>query len=65
MYLPGPLQGHLDVDILDSAYASAHIGIIGYDIDFFRAEICVKGGIDYGLNILKVGTYVGFSTPDA
>ena len=50
----GPLKGHLDIDILDSAFATAHIGIIGYDFDFFRAELCVKGGIDYGLNILKV-----------
>ena len=54
--LPGPLNGHLDVDILDSAFATIHIGIFGIDFDIFRGELCFKGGIQYGLNILKVRT---------
>ena len=52
----GPLNGHLDVDILDSAFATIHIGIFGIDFDIFRGELCFKGGIEYGLNILKVRT---------
>ena len=53
-HVPGPLQGHLKVDILDSAFATLHIGIIGFDLDIFKAELCMKGHIEYGLNILKV-----------
>ncbi|KAI0217504.1 hypothetical protein LSAT2_030722 [Lamellibrachia satsuma] len=48
-----PLQGHLQVDVLDSAFATIHIGLFGIDFDIFRGEICFKGGIQYGLNILK------------
>ena len=36
------------------AWATVHVGIIGFDFDMFRAELCFKGGIEYGLNILKV-----------
>ena len=38
------------------AWATVHVGIIGFDFDMFRAELCFKGGIEYGLNILKVIT---------
>ena len=39
---------------MDSAFATLHIGIIGFDLDLYKAELCMKGHIDYGLNILKV-----------
>ena len=54
VHVSGPLQGHLQVDVLDSAFATIHIGLFGIDFDIFRGEICFKGGIQYGLNILKV-----------
>ena len=44
----------MKIDVLDSAYAVMHVGIIGFDLDIFRAELCFKGGIEYDLNILKV-----------
>ena len=50
----GPLQGHLKIDVMDSVYATIHIGLFGFDVDIFRGELCFKGGIQYGLNILKV-----------
>ena len=55
--VPGPLQGHLKVDILDSAYAILHVGIFGFDLTIFKAELCVKGHIEYELNILKVSIF--------
>ena len=54
VHVPGPLQGHLKVDILDSAFATLHFGFIGFDLHLFKAELCMKGHIEYGLNILKV-----------
>ena len=52
---PGPLEGHLLVDILDSAYLTFHLGLVGKkNIDMFRAEVCFKSEIKYNLNILKV-----------
>ena len=39
---------------MDSVFATLHIGIIGFDLDIFKAELCMKGHIEYELNILKV-----------
>ena len=44
----------MKVDFLDSAFATLHIGLIGFDFDIFRAEFCFKTGIEYELNTLKV-----------
>ena len=56
--IPGPLRGHMKVDVMDSAFATLHIGIIGFDLDLYKAELCMKGHIDYELNILKVSFIV-------
>ncbi|KAK2175673.1 hypothetical protein NP493_715g02033 [Ridgeia piscesae] len=48
-----PLQGHLVIDIFDTAYVTLHAGIVNKHIDIFRAEICFYGQIEYDLNILK------------
>ena len=52
--LIAPLKGHLIVDVDDKAYATIHLGILGLQLDFFRAELCFKGNIRYEINILKV-----------
>ncbi|KAI0234744.1 hypothetical protein LSAT2_014923 [Lamellibrachia satsuma] len=54
-----PLWGHMKVDFLDSAFATLHIGLIGFDFDIFRAEFCFKTGIEYELNTLKEFSYGG------
>ena len=49
-----PLAGHLKVNIHDAAWATIHVGILGFDLTIFKAEICFKGGIEYHLNMLAV-----------
>ena len=49
-----PLLASAKIDVLDTAWAEVHVGIFGLNYDIFRAELCYKGGIEYGLNILKV-----------
>ena len=49
-----PLAGHLIVDVHDGTWATIHVGILNFDFDIFRAEICFKGKIEYELNILGV-----------
>ena len=48
------MSGHLKVDVYDGAWVTINIGILNYNFDLFRAEICFKGQIEYELNILKV-----------
>ena len=31
---------------MDSVFATLHIGIIGFDLDIFKAELCMKGQIE-------------------
>ena len=56
--IAGPLRGHMKIDIMDSAFATLHVGIIGFDLDLYKAELCMKGHIEYELNILKVSFIV-------
>ncbi|KAK2165040.1 hypothetical protein NP493_1368g00013 [Ridgeia piscesae] len=48
-----PLLAKAKIDVLDTAWAEVHVGIFGLNYDIFRAQLCYKGGIEYGLNILK------------
>lgn len=50
----GPLSGYGKVTVEDKAWATVHVGIFGFDLDIFRAELCYKGEIGYDLNILAV-----------
>ena len=52
------MSGHLIVDVHDGAWVTVNIGILNYNFDLFRAEICFKGKIEYELNILKVSKMV-------
>ncbi|XP_078620549.1 uncharacterized protein LOC144887293 isoform X2 [Branchiostoma floridae x Branchiostoma japonicum] len=47
------LKGHFKLDVLDEAYATAHFGIINYNLDIVRIRVCFRGGIKYDVNILK------------
>lgn len=47
------LAGSFEVVVDDRVWAVAKLGIIGVNIDIFRAEACYKGGIGYDMNILK------------
>jgi len=53
------------VDVYDHAYAEAHCGLIGLNVEIVQALVCFKGHIEYDLNVLKVRTnlfvYEGFS----
>ena len=49
-----PLLAQAKVDILDKAWAELHVGMFAFNNDIFRAELCFKGRVEYGLNILKV-----------
>ena len=51
------MSGHLIVDVHDGAWVTVNVGILNYNFDLFRAEICFKGKIEYELNILKVIKY--------
>ena len=42
------------VDVYDGAYAEAHVGLIGLQVDIVRAYVCFGGHIKYDLNVLKV-----------
>ena len=42
------------VDVHDEAWAEAHVGMIGYEVDIVKACVCFKGHIAYDLNVLKV-----------
>ncbi|XP_046562967.1 uncharacterized protein LOC124271858 [Haliotis rubra] len=48
-----PLSGHMRVNIHDEAYARIHLGFMGFNLDFFLARICFKGGSAYNLNMLQ------------
>ncbi|WAR20843.1 hypothetical protein MAR_014817 [Mya arenaria] len=47
------LRGHFMVDVYDHAWAEAHVGLIGFDVDIVKAYVCFKGHIGYDLNVLK------------
>ena len=49
----------MKVDLLDEAFATLHIGLIGFDFDIFRLDFCFNGGTEYDLNILKVDVIHG------
>lgn len=49
-----PTQGHLKVRVHDEAYARIHVGILGFNYDFFLARVCFKGSTEYNINILQV-----------
>ncbi len=49
-----PLSGFLKVDCFDEAYARAHLGMVGMNIDMFIARFCFKGHAKYNLNLLQV-----------
>ncbi|XP_033637723.1 uncharacterized protein LOC117298529 [Asterias rubens] len=48
-----PLSGHLRLDILDEAYATVLVGLVGTKMDIARARFCFNGHIEYNLNILQ------------
>ncbi|KAK3083736.1 hypothetical protein FSP39_002337 [Pinctada imbricata] len=48
-----PLSGHFEIDVYNTAYAEAHVGLINLQIDIFRALMCYQGHIGYDLNVLK------------
>ncbi|XP_022103294.1 uncharacterized protein LOC110986022 [Acanthaster planci] len=48
-----PLTGHLVVDLLDEAYATVVIGLLGLSVDVVRARFCFNGYVEYNLNILQ------------
>ncbi|CAG2251002.1 unnamed protein product [Mytilus edulis] len=49
-----PLSGHLRINVHDEAYARVLLGILDFNLDFFVARLCFKGGTQYNLNILQV-----------
>ena len=49
-----PLSSHFKISVHDEAYALAHVGIIGINLEFFVARICYKGETSYDINILQV-----------
>ena len=53
-YLSGPLEAQMKLDVMDSAFVTLHVGLIGKDYDIVKAEVCIKGHVGYDLNILKV-----------
>lgn len=59
--ITAPLSGFAKVDIHDAAWATLHIGLLGFDYDVFRAEICFKGDIHYEVNILAVSIVLTFT----
>ena len=42
------------MDVLDKAWVTAHLGILGFDYHLFKAELCFRGDIKYDLNMLAV-----------
>ncbi|CAG2189963.1 unnamed protein product [Mytilus edulis] len=48
-----PLSGHLRINVHDEAYARVLLGILDFNLDFFVARLCFKGGTQYNLNILQ------------
>ncbi|XP_077992165.1 uncharacterized protein LOC144446291 [Glandiceps talaboti] len=46
-------NGNLDVHVEDGAWARAHLGILGVNVEFLNARLCFKGSGSYGLNILQ------------
>ena len=53
-YLSEPLEAQMKLDVMDSAFVTLHVGLIGKDYDIVKAEVCMKGHVGYDLNILKV-----------
>ena len=49
-----PLSSHFKIVVHDEAYALAHLGIIGMNLEFFVARICYKGETSYDINIFQV-----------
>lgn len=49
-----PTEGHLNVQVHDEAYARVHVGVLGFNYDFFVARVCFKGSTEYNINILQV-----------
>ncbi|XP_077862848.1 uncharacterized protein LOC144344983, partial [Saccoglossus kowalevskii] len=47
------LSGTLEVYVEDGAWARAHIGILGVNLEFLNAKLCFKGHGSYSLNILQ------------
>ena len=54
IFASAPLSGHLRLDILDEAYATVLVGLVGTKMDIARARFCFNGHIEYNLNILQV-----------
>ena len=52
--LLAPLSGSFRVSAYDEAYAVVHVGMLGFNIDFFVAKICYKGETSYDFNVLQV-----------
>ena len=50
----GPLSGSAELNIYDKAWATVHLGLLGFDFHIFLADLCYKGSIGYDLNILEV-----------
>ncbi|XP_048250793.1 uncharacterized protein LOC124111176 [Haliotis rufescens] len=48
-----PLDGHAKLTVHDEAYAMVHLGVLGLNVDFFRARLCFKGSASYNLNLLQ------------
>lgn len=49
-----PLSSHFKIAVHDEAYALAHVGIIGKNLEFFVARICYKGETSFDINIFQV-----------
>ena len=47
------------LDLLDEAFATLHIGIIGLDHDIFKLVFCFHMDLQYDRNILKVNIIPG------
>ena len=49
-----PLEGRLNIEARDEAYARAHIGLVKKNFDIATARFCWHGHMGYKINILKV-----------
>lgn len=54
IFLVAPTNGHVKIKVHDEAYARVHLGFVGYNLDFFVARVCFKGGAEYSINIFQV-----------
>lgn len=54
IFLVAPTNGHVKIKVHDEAYARVHLGFVGFNLDFFVARVCFKGGAEYSINIFQV-----------